>query len=127
MSAKYDEANRTLNDFDAAKKKLAVENAELLRHMEEADTQLGQLTTLKLSLSNQLDDMKKMADEESRVSHHLRIVPSPLVKYSPSQKKKKISILLSLKLQDITYHLHKVCCIKVQIQNTTCHVQTPYL
>merc|ERR1719369_2584405 len=64
--SKVDEANRTLNDFDATKKKLAVENADLLRQLEEAESQNGQLMKIKLSLTNQLEDTKKMADEESR-------------------------------------------------------------
>merc|ERR1719315_684854 len=64
--AKLDEANRTLNDFDATKKKLAVENADLLRQIEEAESQIGQLSKMKLSLTNQCEDARKMADEESR-------------------------------------------------------------
>ena len=68
LQAKLDEANRTLNDFDATKKKLAVENSDLLRQLEEAESQIGQLSKLKLSLTNQLDDTRKLADEESRVS-----------------------------------------------------------
>lgn len=68
LQSKLDEANRTLNDFDAAKKKLAVENADLLRQLEEAENQVGQLSKLKLSLTNQLEDTRKLADEESRVS-----------------------------------------------------------
>merc|ERR1719446_643606 len=66
IQSKLDEANRTLNDFDATKKKLAVENADPLRQLEEAESQNGQLIKLKLSLTNQLDDTKKLADDESR-------------------------------------------------------------
>merc|ERR1712168_371354 len=43
LNMKWDEANRTLNDFDAQKKKLAVENADLLRLLEKAGTQYNQL------------------------------------------------------------------------------------
>merc|ERR1719339_795041 len=64
--SKLDEANRTLNDFDAAKKKLSVENADLLRQLEEAENQNSMLGKLKVSLTCQLDDTKKIADEESR-------------------------------------------------------------
>lgn len=71
VQAKLDEANRTISDFDAAKKKLAVENAEVLRQLEEAENQIGQLSKLKLSLTNQLDETKKMADDECRVSINL--------------------------------------------------------
>ena len=64
---KLDEANRTLSDFDAAKKKLAMENSDLLRQLEEAEAQLGQMSKIKISLTNQLDDTRKLADDEARV------------------------------------------------------------
>lgn len=67
IQAKLDEANRTLHDFDAAKKKLAVENADLLRQVEEAESQISQLSKLKMSLTNQLEDTRKLADDECRV------------------------------------------------------------
>lgn len=57
-----------MSDFDAAKKKLACENGDLVRQLEEAENQVGQLSRLKLSLTNQLDDSRKLCDEESRVS-----------------------------------------------------------
>ncbi|ROT81922.1 myosin heavy chain, isoform N [Penaeus vannamei] len=66
IHSKLDEANRTLNDFDASKKKLAVENTDLLRQLEEAESQIGQLSKIKLSLTNQLEDTRKLADDECR-------------------------------------------------------------
>jgi len=66
LASKLDEANRTLNDFDATKKKLAVENADLCRQLEEAESMHSQLSKLKMSLTNQLDDTRKLADDESR-------------------------------------------------------------
>ncbi|CAL4115658.1 unnamed protein product, partial [Meganyctiphanes norvegica] len=64
--AHLDEANRTITDFDASKNKLSVDNADLLRQLEEAENNVGQLTKMKLSLANQLEDTKKLYDEESR-------------------------------------------------------------
>lgn len=64
---KMDEANRTLNDMDAAKKKLTAENTDLLRQVEEVESQINQLSKIKLSLTNQLEDQRKLADDESRV------------------------------------------------------------
>lgn len=64
---KMDEANRTLNDMDAAKKKLTAENTDLLRQVEEVESQISQLSKIKLSLTNQLEDQRKLADDESRV------------------------------------------------------------
>ncbi|XP_071512369.1 myosin heavy chain, muscle-like isoform X1 [Panulirus ornatus] len=66
MHNKLDEANRTLSDFDASKKKLAAENTDLLRQLEETENQVAQLSKIKLSLTNQLEDQRKLADDESR-------------------------------------------------------------
>lgn len=57
-----------MNDFDASKKKLSVENSDLLRQLEEAESQVSQLSKIKISLTTQLEDTKRMADEEGRVS-----------------------------------------------------------
>lgn len=67
-NAKLDESTRTLNDYDAAKKKLAVENADLLRQLEEADNQINMLAKVKFNLSSQLDECKKIAEDEGKVS-----------------------------------------------------------
>ncbi|ROT81918.1 myosin heavy chain type a [Penaeus vannamei] len=64
--AKLDEANRTAADLDVAKKKLASENSVLLLQLEEAESQISQLSKLKMSLTNQLDYNRKLADDESR-------------------------------------------------------------
>merc|ERR1711970_1504639 len=63
---KLDDTNRTLNEFDGMKKKLYVENQDLVRQLEEGELQYGTLTKLKLSLSNQYADARAMADSESR-------------------------------------------------------------
>lgn len=68
VQGKIDEANRTLNDFDVAKKKLSVENAELLRQLEEVENQSMQLSKLKLTLSSQLEETKKSVENEGKVS-----------------------------------------------------------
>lgn len=67
-TGKLDDTNRALGDFDAAKKKLAAENSELQRQLEEAESQVAQLNKVKSSLSTQLEEAKRTADEESRVS-----------------------------------------------------------
>ncbi|XP_067622947.1 myosin heavy chain, muscle isoform X40 [Eurosta solidaginis] len=66
VQGKLDETNRTLNDFDASKKKLSIENSDLLRQLEEAESQVSQLSKIKISLTTQLEDTKRLADEESR-------------------------------------------------------------
>lgn len=74
VQGKLDETNRTLNDFDAAKKKLSIENSDLLRQLEEAESQVSQLAKIKISLTTQLEDTKRLADEEGRVSTLMRNV-----------------------------------------------------
>lgn len=66
LQAKYEEAARTLQELDGSKKKLAIENSELSRQLEDADTQISTLNKLKISLAQQLEDVKRVADEESR-------------------------------------------------------------
>ena len=68
--------NRTLNDFDSTKKKLAADNNDLQRQIEEAEASIVQLSKMKLSLTNQLEDHRKLADEESRVriSFHVMVL-----------------------------------------------------
>lgn len=64
---KLDESNRTVNDFDAAKKKLALENSELQRQLEEAESQISQLSKQKAALASQAEEAKRSADDENRV------------------------------------------------------------
>ena len=66
MQSKLDEANRTLNDLDSAKKKLTIENSDYLRQLEDAESQLAQLNKLKVSLTTQLEDTKRLGDAEAR-------------------------------------------------------------
>merc|ERR1711874_492929 len=66
LYTKYEETGRTLNDFDGMKKKLYVENQDLVRQLEESENQYGTLSKLKLSLTNQYEDARRMADDESR-------------------------------------------------------------
>merc|ERR1711913_43307 len=66
LYVKYEENHHTLNEFEGMKKKLYVENQDLVSKLEESELQYGTLHKLKLSLSNQYEDARKMADDESR-------------------------------------------------------------
>jgi len=66
LQGKLEEATRTLGDFDTAKKKLSMENADLMQQLEGAESQASQLQKLKVSLQSQLDDCNRLCDEESR-------------------------------------------------------------
>ncbi|XP_043208682.1 myosin heavy chain, muscle-like isoform X1 [Amphibalanus amphitrite] len=66
INSKLEEANRTLGDFDTSKKKLAMENSDLLHEVEQAESQVSQLQKLRSSLQSQLDECNRVCDEESR-------------------------------------------------------------
>merc|ERR1712241_1627403 len=63
---KLDEMARTLNDADAGKKKLMIENQDLCRQIEETENAINALAKNKISLTTQLEDTKRLADAEAR-------------------------------------------------------------
>merc|ERR1740128_674339 len=58
--------NLTLGDFEATKRKLAAENAHLLRIVGDLDTNFNMLMKVKSSLAGQLEEVKSLADNEAR-------------------------------------------------------------
>lgn len=65
---RLDGANRTVSEYNVTKKKLATENSDLVRQLEETEAKMGEINTLKLSLANQLMEAKKLVNDETRVS-----------------------------------------------------------
>merc|ERR1712079_787945 len=63
---KLDEMARALNDADAGKKKLMIENQDLCRQIEETENAINALAKNKISLTTQLEDTKRLADAEAR-------------------------------------------------------------
>merc|ERR1712013_347963 len=61
-----EEANLTLSDYDNSRKKTVVENVELLRSVEELDNNNMVLGKVKTTLITQLDETKKIAEDESK-------------------------------------------------------------
>jgi len=61
-----EEANLTLTDYDSSRKKTVVENVELLRSVEELDNNNMVLGKIKTTLVSQLDETKKVSDDESK-------------------------------------------------------------
>merc|ERR1719190_158830 len=66
INKKVEEANLTLGDFDAAKRKIAVENGDMLRAVGDLDNNLNILSKVKGSLASQLEEIKALADNEAR-------------------------------------------------------------
>merc|ERR1712020_313399 len=63
---KVEEANLTLGDFENAKRKLAAENADLLRSAQELENNANMIIKYKLQLVAALDEAKKVADYEAK-------------------------------------------------------------
>jgi len=61
-----EDANLTLSDYDHARKKTVVENVELLRSVEELENNNMVMSKIKATLSSQLEETKKIADDESK-------------------------------------------------------------
>ena len=60
------EANLTLGDFENSKRKIASENADLLRVVGDLDNNLNMLMKVKSSLGAQLEEVKSLADNKAR-------------------------------------------------------------
>ena len=61
-----EEANLTLGDIDASKRKLAAENADLLCHLQELDTTANMLAKTKISVGDQLTEAHANTDNEAK-------------------------------------------------------------
>merc|ERR1712241_1654979 len=71
VNKKVEEANLTLGDFENAKRKLAAENADILRQLQELENSANMLAKYKAQLISQLEETKKVADEEAKERHSL--------------------------------------------------------
>merc|ERR1711899_220929 len=71
VNKKVEEANLTLGDFENAKRKIASENADLLRQLQEIENNAGMLAKIKAQLQSQLDEVKRVADDEAKERHSL--------------------------------------------------------
>merc|ERR1712142_1159702 len=64
--ARQDEIARSLHEADGSKRKLAVENCDLVHQFEESERLAAQLSKDRTSLTTQLEDAKRLADAETR-------------------------------------------------------------
>merc|ERR1719270_396212 len=71
VNKKVEEANLTLGDFEANKRKIAAENADLLRQVQELENAANMMNKVKVQLVNALDEAKHVADEEGKERHTL--------------------------------------------------------
>ncbi|KAM6920092.1 myosin-7-like [Lycodopsis pacificus] len=68
---RYDESQRSLNDFTTQKAKLQSENDEFSRQLEEKESLVSQLTRGKNSYNQQLEDLKRQLEEEIKAKNAL--------------------------------------------------------
>merc|ERR1712218_277241 len=66
VNKKVEEANLTLGDFENAKRKLAAENADVLRQLQELENTANMLNKYKVQLTSQLEETKRVADDEAK-------------------------------------------------------------
>merc|ERR1712158_148435 len=66
QAKKIEEATLTLNDMEGSKRKIAAENADLLRQLQEMENSANMLSKLKLTLADQLDEARAVADHEAK-------------------------------------------------------------
>merc|ERR1719309_1755953 len=63
---RLEDLQRALHEADGSKRKLAVENCDLVHQFEEAERAAAQLSKDRTSLTTQLEDSKRLADAETR-------------------------------------------------------------
>ncbi|XP_077325391.1 myosin-6 [Lithobates pipiens] len=68
---KYEESQRTLNEFTSQKAKLQTENGELSRRLDEKEALVSQLTRGKQTYTQQLEDLKRQLEEENKAKNAL--------------------------------------------------------
>ena len=66
INKKVEEANLTLGDFENSKRKLAAENADLLRQLQELENNANMLSKLKVQMTVQLEEQRRVADDEAK-------------------------------------------------------------
>merc|ERR1719187_1207943 len=66
IGKKVEEGNLTIGDFETTKRKLASENADLLRQLQELENTANMLVKVKSALSAQLEEQRRIADDESK-------------------------------------------------------------
>merc|ERR1711981_1135165 len=66
QSKKVEEATLTLGDFEGSKRKMAAENADLLRGLQELENNANMMNKYRAQLVAQLDEAKRTADFEAK-------------------------------------------------------------
>ena len=66
LTKKIEEVNLNLGDFEAGKRRITAENADLLRQLQELNANASLMTKTKSALVSALDEQKAIADNEAK-------------------------------------------------------------
>ena len=66
LTKKIEEVNLNLGDFEASKRRITAENADLLRQLQELNANASLMTKTKSALVSALDEQKAIADNEAK-------------------------------------------------------------
>lgn len=66
LNYKFEDALRTLEEMEASRKKLANENSDLSKQKEDVDVEVAELQKIKIALATQLEEAKRLSDDEAR-------------------------------------------------------------
>ena len=67
LNAKLEQSAREIVELNTAKSRTQAESAEHVRQIEEAESQINQLTKFKQNMGKQLEEAKASLEEESRL------------------------------------------------------------
>merc|ERR1739844_10361 len=71
LNKKVEEANLTIGDYEVGKRKIAAENADLLRQLQEMENSGNMMAKIKSQLVSQLDEARQIADDEAKERNSL--------------------------------------------------------
>lgn len=79
LQSKCDEQSRQLADMTSVKGRLHSENADIMKQLEDAESNINAVQRVKAQLQSQLEETKRALDEESRVRNHFTPVSAEFV------------------------------------------------
>lgn len=72
LNAKFEQSQRESQELNSSKGRAQAENADLLRKLEEAESQLNQLSKARQALAKSLEETKAALEEENRLRTKLQ-------------------------------------------------------
>jgi len=109
LNAKLEQSAREIVELNSVKSRSQAEIAEHSRQIEEAESQINQLTKLKQNLGKQLEEAKASLEEESRLrakfqteARNFQVSETRFARSSPFQKRHSSPVHIYFPLTDIS-------------------------